>query len=111
MRLEKVIKKIITKIESSKHLVLNNELVNMKRVMRRLDFVNKDETLTQKGHLICDISGADELVTAELLFSGFFKDMTVEEIGASIYCCLTKENTGKKEDIESTNSDKIAQKK
>ena len=111
MRLEKIIKKIITKIESSKHLVLNTELVNMKRVMRRLDFVNKDETLTQKGHLICDISGADELVTAELLFSGFFKDMTAEEIGASIYCCLTKENTGKKEDIESTNSDKIAQKK
>ena len=105
------IKKIITKIESSKNLVLNSELINMKRVMRRLDFVTKDETLTEKGKLICDISGADELVTAELLFSGFFKDMTVEEIGASIYCCLTKENTGKKEDIESTNKDINAQKK
>ena len=95
-KLEKEIKKIITKIESGKNLVLNSELINMKRVMRRLDFVTKDETLTPKGHLICDISGADELVTAELLFSGFFKDMTLEEIGASIYCCLSKENVGKK---------------
>ena len=110
-KLEKEIKKIITKIESSKSLVLNTELVNMKRVMRRLDFVTKDEALTPKGHLICDISGADELVTAELLFSGFFKDMTLEEIGASIYCCLSKENTGKKEDIDSTNTDINAQKK
>jgi ATP-dependent RNA helicase DOB1 len=110
-KLEKEIKKIITKIESSKSLVLNTELVNMKRVMRRLDFVTKDEALTPKGHLICDISGADELVTAELLFSGFFKDMTIEEIGASIYCCLSKENTEKKEDIDSTNTDINAQKK
>ena len=110
-KLEKEIKRIITKIESSKSLVLNTELVNMKRVMRRLDFVSKDESLTPKGHLICDISGADELVTAELLFSGFFKDMTIEEIGSSIYCCLSKENTGKKEDMESTNNDINAQKK
>ena len=109
-KLENTIRKIITKIESSKNLVLNTELVNMKRVMRRLDFVTKDETLTPKGHLICDISGADELLTAELLFSGFFKDMTVEEIGATIYCCLSKENTGKKEDMESTNIDLNLQK-
>ena len=110
-KLEKEIKKIIEKIESGKHLVLNSELINMKRVMRRLDFVTKDETLTPKGHLICDISGADELLTAELLFSGFFKDMTLEEIGASIYCCLSKENAGKKEDNESMNNDINAQKK
>ena len=110
-KLEKEIKKIITKIESGKNLVLNSELINMKRVMRRLDFVTKDETLTPKGHLICDISGADELVTAELLFSGFFKDMTLEEIGASIYCCLSKENVGKKDENESLNMDFNAQKK
>lgn len=110
-KLEKEIKRIIAKIENGKHLVLNSELTNMKRVMRRLDFVTKDEILTPKGHLICDISGADELLTAELLFSGFFKDMTIEELGASIYCCLSKENTGKKEDNDSTNNDINAQKK
>ena len=110
-KVEKEIKQIIAKIESGKHLVLNSELINMKRVMRRLDFVTKDETLTPKGHLICDISGADELLTAELLFSGFFKDMNIEEIGGSIYCCLSKENTGKKEDNESMNNDINAQKK
>ena len=110
-KLQKEIKKVITKIESSKNLVLNEELINMQRVMRRLDFVTKDEILTQKGQIICDISGADELLTAELLFNGFFKDLTLEEIGAAIYCCLSKENQGKKEDENSTSKDnKNAQK-
>ena len=110
-KIQKEIKRVITKIESSKNLVLNQELINMQRVMRRLDFVTKEEILTRKGHIICDISGADELLTAELLFSGFFKDLTIEEIGAAIYCCLSKENTGnKKEEESSLNTDKNAQK-
>ena len=109
-KIQKNIKKVITKIESSKNLVLNEELINMQRVMRRLDFVTKDEILTQKGQIICDISGADELLTGELLFSGFFKDLTLEEIGAAIYCCLSKETGGKKEEESSLNKDKLAQK-
>ena len=108
--IQKEIKKVITKIESSKNLVLNEELINMQRVMRRLDFVTKDEILTQKGHIICDISGADELLTAELLFNGFFKDLSLEEIGAAIYCCLSKENQGKKEDESLSSKDKNVQK-
>ena len=109
-KIQKEIKKIISKIESSKHLVLNEELINMQRVMRRLDFITKDEILTQKGQIICDISGADELLTAELLFNGFFKDLTLEEIGAAIYCCLSKENNQKKDDEPSLNKDRTAQK-
>ena len=109
-KIQKEIKKVITKIESSKNLVLNDELINMQRVMRRLDFVTKDEILTTKGHIICDISGADELLTAELLFNGFFKDLTLEEIGAALYCCLSKENNNKKDDEISLNQDKMAKK-
>ena len=108
-KIQKEIKKVITKIESSKNLVLNEELINMQRVMRRLDFVTKDEILTQKGQIICDISGADELLTAELLFNGFFKDLSLEEIGAAIYCCLSKENQGKKEEESLTSKDKNIQ--
>ena len=110
-KIQKEIKKIITRIEAGKSLVLNDELINMQRVLRRLDFVTKDEILTQKGQIICDISGADELLTAELLFNGFFKDLTLEEIGAALYCCLSKENNSKKEDEKSSNKDRNAQHK
>ena len=110
-KIYKEIKKIITKIEAGKSLVLNDELINMQRVLRRLDFVSKDEILTQKGQIICDISGADELLTAELLFNGFFKDLTLEEIGAAIYCCLSKENNSKKEDEKPLAKNKNAQEK
>ena len=83
----------------------------MQRVMRRLDFITKEEILTQKGQIICDISGADELLTAELLFNGFFKDLSLEEIGAAIYCCLSKENNGSKQEEQSSlNNDKNAAK-
>ena len=109
-KIQKEIKKVIGKIESSKNLVLKEELINMQRVLRRLDFITKEEILTQKGQIICDISGADELLTAELLFNGFFKDLSLEEIGAAIYCCLSKENQGKKEDESSTIKDKNVQK-
>ena len=111
-KLEKEIKKVIIKIEGGKSLVLNDELINMQRVLRRLDFVTKDEILTQKGQIICDISGADELLTAELLFSGFFKDLSLEEIGAAMYCCLSKENNNsKKEDEKLLSKDKNIQQK
>ena len=108
-KIRKEIKNVIIKLESSKNLVLNEELINMQRVMRRLDFITKEEILTQKGQIICDISGADELLTAELLFNGFFKDLSLEEIGAAIYCCLSKENNGSKQDeVPSLNNDKYA---
>ena len=108
-KIRKEIKNVIIKLESSKNLVLNEELINMQRVMRRLDFITKEEILTQKGQIICDISGADELLTAELLFNGFFKDLSLEEIGAAIYCCLSKENNSSKQDEQpSLNNDKNA---
>ena len=110
-KIRKEIKNVIIKLESSKNLVLNEELINMQRVMRRLDFITKEEILTQKGQIICDISGADELLTAELLFNGFFKDLSLEEIGAAIYCCLSKENNGSKQEEQSSlNNDKNAAK-
>ena len=110
-KIQKVIKNMILKIESSKHLVLNDELIRMQRVMRRLDFMTKDEILTTKGQIICDISGADELLTAELLFNGFFKDLSLEEIGAALYCCLSKENNNKSDEGDSMNQDREAKKK
>jgi len=53
-------------------MIMSSDLVNMKRVMRRLDMVEKNDTPSLKGKVGAIISTADEILTTELLFSGFF---------------------------------------
>ena len=53
-------------------MIMKQDLVNMKRVMRRLDLCGNDDVPTLKGKVASSISAADELVTTELLFSGLF---------------------------------------
>ena len=73
--------------------------------MKRLSLLNNDGTLTEKGLLICDGTlGFNDLVIAELISSDLFKDMNYQYIGASICCCLSKENPEKKENKKLKNN-------
>jgi ATP-dependent RNA helicase DOB1 len=56
-------------IKKSKEMVLKDDLVCMKRVMRRLEFTDKNNVPTLRGKVACSISAADELVVTEVLFS------------------------------------------
>ena len=96
--IENKIEKIIAKLKLYKNHIFNEELTKMINAMKNLDLLNEDETLTQKGYLISDIKGFDELVITELLSSGFFKDKTFQEIGANIYCCLSNKYKDKKDE-------------
>ena len=44
----------------------------MKRVMRRLDFIDKNDVPQLKGKVAAGLSTADEILATELIFSGFF---------------------------------------
>lgn len=59
-------------VKKSSEMIMRSDLVNMKRVMRRLEMCDKNDVPTLKGKVACRISAADELVTTELLFSGLF---------------------------------------
>ena len=59
-------------VKKSSEMIMKQDLVNMKRVMRRLEFCDKNDVPTLKGKVACRISAADELVATELLFSGIF---------------------------------------
>ena len=43
--------------------------------MRRLELINKHDVPNLKGKAAASISAADEIITTELLFSGFFQDL------------------------------------
>ena len=54
-------------------MIMSSDLVNMKRVMRRLDMVDKNDVPLLKGKVAASLSAADEILTTELIFSGFFQ--------------------------------------
>ena len=53
-------------------MIMSTELVSMKRVMRRLEFADKNDVPSLKGKVAASISACDEILVTELLFSGFF---------------------------------------
>ena len=67
---------------------MRQDLVNMKRVMRRLEMCDKNDVPSLKGKVACRISAADELVTTELLFSGIFQDIDPYQIAALCSCLV-----------------------
>jgi ATP-dependent RNA helicase DOB1 len=47
-------------------MILSDDLKRMKRVMRRLNWLNKDEIVEVKGKVACEVSACDEILV--LLF-------------------------------------------
>ncbi|CAN8104194.1 unnamed protein product [Discula destructiva] len=70
-------KKAIAKAHSISQL---DELKARKRVLRRLGFINEAEVVQMKARVACEISSTEghELLLSELLFNGYFNDLTPE---------------------------------
>lgn len=81
--------------QSSDNVVMKDELKSMKRVLRRLgysplatgkqplltrccSFVSAEHVIEVKGRVACEINAADEIVLTELIFNGFFNDLSPE---------------------------------
>ena len=59
-------------VKKTSQMIMSTDLVNMKRVMRRLDMIDKNDVPHLKGKVAAGLSCADEILTTELIFSGFF---------------------------------------
>lgn len=59
----------------------------MKRVLRRLQFVN-DETVLAKGQVACILTSSDEILLTEMLFSGAFNDIEPKLLCAMLSCFM-----------------------
>jgi len=80
------------KLSKSKDLVLRDDLKNMKRVLRKLDCVEK-ENVIQKGQVACLISTSDEILLTEMLYNGSFNDIEPAFLAAFLSCFLAGENS------------------
>lgn len=79
--------KLVDTLGKVKELVLKDDLKNMKRVLRRLDFINKD-TVLAKGRVASIISSADEIILTEMIFNGSFNDLEPNLLCAMLSCFM-----------------------
>lgn len=78
-------------IDDIKTVLLMDELKNRKRVLRRFGFIDDDEVVQLKARVACEISTGDELMLSELLFNGFFNNLTPEQIASVMSCFVFEE--------------------
>ncbi|KAK9123310.1 hypothetical protein Sjap_012912 [Stephania japonica] len=85
------IKSIREAIRSSTALAFKDELKARKRVLRRLGYITSDNVVELKGKVASEISSADELTLAELMFNGVLKDANVEQMVSLLSCFVWQE--------------------
>ena len=68
-----------------------DELKCRKRVLRRFQFINEADVVQLKARVACEISSGDELMLSELLFNGFFNNLTPEQCAAVLSVFIFEE--------------------
>jgi|JI9StandDraft_2_1071091.scaffolds.fasta_scaffold797072_1 ATP-dependent RNA helicase DOB1 len=75
------LKDLSKRIRVKSALVLNSEMKSHNRVIKRFGLVDKG-VITLKGRVTCEINSNHEILLTDLVFTGFFNDMTPVEIAA-----------------------------
>ena len=97
------VKALKEELRQGKKMVLHDNLISMERVLRRLEFCDKNSVKT-KGKVACEISAGDELLATEMLFSGMFNTMKPAVIAAVLSCLIYTE---RKSDAKKTKNEEL----
>ncbi|CAN8070872.1 unnamed protein product [Agarophyton chilense] len=85
------IKAVKHQLKIAKGIILKDELKRMKRVLRRLGFINNEDVVEVKGRVACEINSANELVLTELLLGGSLNNMDPAVLVAVCSCFVLDE--------------------
>jgi len=100
------IKYLINELNILNRLVLNEELINMKKVLMRLNYLDKNNLVTFKGQVACYITSGDTLILTEMLFNGFLNRMPENDIGVILSCFVGGEGATFKKDKQIVEEDR-----
>jgi ATP-dependent RNA helicase DOB1 len=81
------------KAKDSQAVAMKEQLKKMKRVLRKLEFINAENVLAPKGRFSCELTTADELVLTNMVFDGVFNELTVPQTVALLSCFVHKEES------------------
>ncbi len=82
---------------SCQTMAMKDDLKKMKRVLKKLGHVDANGVIQTKGRTACELNTADELVVTELIFTGVFKSLNVEQCVA-LLSCMTYDEPSKDDD-------------
>ena len=99
------IKYLINELNVLNRLVLNEELINMKKVLMRLNYLDKNNLVTFKGQVACYITSGDTIILTEMLFNGFLNRMPENDIGVILSCFVGGEGATFKKDKQIVEED------
>lgn len=85
------IKQLSAELKQTRCLLKMEELKKMKRVLKRLKYIDSKEAIEMKGRVACEISSGDNLVVTELLLNGVFNEMTAAECCSLLSCFVFQE--------------------
>lgn len=87
-------KAIRAEAAACEQIVMRDRMKQMKRVLKKLGHVDAQGVIQTKGRTACEINTADELLVVELIFTGIFADLTVEQC-VSLLSVLTFDERNK----------------
>lgn len=93
--LEQRLASVQDSLKSLSKAVFTQELAQMMRVLRRLDYIDKENLILRKARVACEITTTDEneILLTELLFKGILNDMETEMIVALLSCLVNVHRT------------------
>ncbi|CBH15821.1 ATP-dependent DEAD/H RNA helicase, putative [Trypanosoma brucei gambiense DAL972] len=93
--LERELDAIKQELDQVTQAIFSDELKKMMRVLRRLDYIDKDNIILRKARVACEITTSDEneLLLTELLFKGVLNSMETEMIVALMSCLVNVHRT------------------
>uniref|UniRef100_A0A158Q820 Superkiller viralicidic activity 2-like 2 n=1 Tax=Elaeophora elaphi TaxID=1147741 RepID=A0A158Q820_9BILA len=94
LELETELKVAKTELKKAQSLLQLDELKCRKRVLRRLQYCDENDVITQKGRVSCEISAADELMLTEMMFGGIFTGLATAQLAALLSCFVFEEKAG-----------------
>ncbi|KAG8347272.1 DEAD DEAH box helicase Type III restriction enzyme res subunit Helicase conserved C terminal domain [Trypanosoma vivax] len=93
--MERELESIKNELNQVSQAVFSDELKKMMRVLRRLDYIDKDNVVLRKARVACEITTSDEneILLTELLFKGVLNSMETEMIVALMSCLVNVHRT------------------
>ena len=85
---------------SAQTMVMKDDLKRMKKVLRHLEHVDANGVIQTKGRTACEVNTSDELVVVEMMFSGIFNDLNVEQSVALLSCMTFDDRLKDENDLD-----------
>lgn len=91
------------KVETLRHLLSNESLqlfpdfLQRKEVLRKLGYIDENETVCVKGRVACEVNTCDELIATEMVFEGLLNDLEPPEIVAVLSALVYQQKSSDEE--------------